>query len=229
MPPSHWATSACRWVVRAVRFELTTSALSERHLSPLGYARVARCDLAAGVGIAPTSRASKTRSLLEQPAIGCGPGNRTPIVAFRARCPAIERGRMRLVPAGWNRTSVGRLQGGCPATERCRRIGVVYGDRTRHGAVTARRVLQFTKTTIENGGASRTRTGIIPLCRRAPSLSDHRTVIPENWRRRRRIERSFAGLESALFPERAGIDWLAPLGSNQPHSRVTAGRARLEC
>lgn len=96
-------------------------------------------DLAAGVGIAPTSRASKTRSLLEQPAsIGCGPGNRTPIHAFRARRPAIERGRIKPAPAGGNRTSVGRLQGGCPATKRCRRNGVTYryrSDRNRvHGA-----------------------------------------------------------------------------------------------
>lgn len=59
----------------------------------------------------------------------------------------------KLVPVGWDRTSVGRLQGGCPTTERYRH-GVNDGDRTRTFSFTERRADHYTTNTINHEGRS---------------------------------------------------------------------------
>ena len=55
--------------------------------------------------------------------LGCPPWDRTRLSGFRDRHPHHEDHRAKLVPAGWDRTSVHRLQGDDPTTERYRHWG----------------------------------------------------------------------------------------------------------
>ena len=165
--------------------------------------RWGRCDksVAAGVGFAPTSRASRARPLLEQPAYGSAPASRTlrcpgqsraegpPSNALKIWCPAKESNP----PRQFTRL----LHCHCAS----RAIGVTGGTciHFNHLHRMAPRLLRLRphlyRLTPASGVAGRICTDMVLLCRQAPRYSATAT----NWHRRSRIELSCAALESASF------------------------------
>lgn len=85
-----------------------------------------------------------------------------------------------MVPTVGLAPTANRLQGGCSAAE-LRGLGVADGDRTRRGAVTARRVHQFTTTTILRSSHLGANPGSLQLLTSKPSYLVAGPRAPPAW------------------------------------------------